>query len=132
MQTAPSVLARSTQMNVRLNSDIKAAGDRALASIGVTPTQAVRSLWEHLAAAVRNPRDVERLLSFGDGRANGSESSPVSSAGHDLAVAGAMQFAKTLADMGVDPTIGASGDFTDEELLESALMDRLDERGFGL
>lgn len=132
MQTAPSVLARSTQMNVRLSSDIKAAGDRALASVGVTPTQAVRSLWEHLAAAVRNPRDIERLLSFGDEHASAPEPSASSLQRHDLAVAGAMQFSKTLAEMGVDPTFGVSGDFTDEELLESALMDRLDERGLGL
>ena len=41
--------AAQTQMNVRLNAERKARGDEVLAGFGLTPTQAVRSLWDYLA-----------------------------------------------------------------------------------
>ena len=37
------------QMNIRVNETIKAQGDSALADFGLTPTQAVRALWDYLA-----------------------------------------------------------------------------------
>lgn len=39
---------RSAQMNVRLDSQLKEAGDAVLASLGMTPSQAVRELWQYL------------------------------------------------------------------------------------
>ena len=39
---------RSAQMNVRLDPQLKEAGDAVLASLGMTPSQAVRALWEYL------------------------------------------------------------------------------------
>ncbi|MEY8437056.1 type II toxin-antitoxin system RelB/DinJ family antitoxin [Atopobiaceae bacterium 24-176] len=36
----------TAQMNVRIDQDLKARGDGALANLGVSPTQAVRWLWE--------------------------------------------------------------------------------------
>lgn len=39
---------RSVQMNVRLDSQLKEAGDAVLARIGMTPSQAVRELWQYL------------------------------------------------------------------------------------
>lgn len=39
---------RSVQMNVRLDSQLKEAGDAVLASLGMTPSQAVRELWQYL------------------------------------------------------------------------------------
>ena len=39
---------RSAQMNVRLDSQLKEAGDAVLARIGMTPSQAVRELWQYL------------------------------------------------------------------------------------
>lgn len=40
---------RSIQMNVRLDHQLKEAGDAVLASLGMTPSQAVRELWQYLA-----------------------------------------------------------------------------------
>ena len=51
--------ARQTQMNTRIDAELKAAGDAALAHLGYTPSAAVRGLWRFVvnhqddAAAVR-------------------------------------------------------------------------------
>ena len=47
------------QMNVRIDRNLKAAGDRAFDSIGYTPTQVIRAVWEF---AARNAADREALL----------------------------------------------------------------------
>lgn len=55
---------RSVQMNVRLDSQLKEAGDAVLASLGMTPSQAVRELWQyltengHMPIAKRNNDEV--------------------------------------------------------------------------
>lgn len=54
---APTV--RQTQMNTRIDAELKEAGDTALARLGYTPSTAVRGLWRFVvdhqddAAAVR-------------------------------------------------------------------------------
>lgn len=40
--------SRPVQMNVRMDRQLKEAGDAVLAHIGMTPSQAVRTLWEYL------------------------------------------------------------------------------------
>lgn len=55
---------RSARMNVRLDSQLKEAGDAVLASLGMTPSQAVRELWQyltengHMPIAKRNNDEV--------------------------------------------------------------------------
>lgn len=39
---------RPVQMNVRIDRQLKEAGDAVLAHIGMTPSQAVRELWQYL------------------------------------------------------------------------------------
>ena len=50
-----------TQMNVRIDAALKAAGDDALSSIGLTPTQAVRTLWE---LAAQRGEQLEKVHQF--------------------------------------------------------------------
>lgn len=38
----------TTQMNVRLETDLKQSGDKVLSDRGISPSAAVRSLWEYL------------------------------------------------------------------------------------
>lgn len=40
--------SRPVQMNVRMDRQLKEAGDAVLAHIGMTPSQAVRELWQYL------------------------------------------------------------------------------------
>ncbi len=46
---------RPVQMNVRIDRQLKEAGDTVLANIGMTPSQAVRALWEYLVINERMP-----------------------------------------------------------------------------
>lgn len=46
---------RPVQMNVRIDRQLKEAGDTVLAHIGMTPSQAVRALWEYLVINERMP-----------------------------------------------------------------------------
>lgn len=38
------------QVNVRMNAEVKEAGDAALAEVGLSPSEAVRALWEAVGA----------------------------------------------------------------------------------
>ena len=42
-------MASLSQMNVRMESQLKVAGDNVLARMGVTPTQLVRAVWMKVA-----------------------------------------------------------------------------------
>ena len=47
-----------TQMNIRIESEMKSAGDAAFAEIGYSPTEAVRELW---GFAQRNRNDKQAI-----------------------------------------------------------------------
>lgn len=47
--------SRPVQMNVRIDRQLKEAGDAVLAHIGMTPSQAVRELWQYLTENGRMP-----------------------------------------------------------------------------
>lgn len=50
---------RPVQMNVRMNRQLKEAGDAVLSQLGMTPSQAVRSLWKYLVVQNRIPDGIE-------------------------------------------------------------------------
>ena len=50
------------QMNVRIDSQLKNAGDRVLERAGLSPTKAVRALWERLASFSDAPEKAVELL----------------------------------------------------------------------
>ena len=56
-----------TQMNVRIDEDLKAAGDAAFRAAGVTPSEVVRSVWEYAASGGEGAGKVIDLTSAGDG-----------------------------------------------------------------
>ena len=56
----------ATQMNVRLDRELKRAGDAVLAGHGYTPSCAVRALWEYLSVHAELPDALERVLRQGD------------------------------------------------------------------
>lgn len=64
--------ARQTQMNTRIDAELKAAGDAALAHLGYTPSAAVRGLWRFVvdhqddAAAVREVIEPDAASAFSD------------------------------------------------------------------
>lgn len=56
----------TTQMNVRLDSELKAAGDAVLEREGVTPSQMVRAIWEWLVVEDRVPDEARAALNGWD------------------------------------------------------------------
>ena len=64
--------ARQTQMNTRIDAELKVAGDAALAHLGYTPSAAVRGLWRFVvdhqddAAAVREVIEPDAASALSD------------------------------------------------------------------
>ena len=52
--------AATSQLNVRMDAELRAAGDAALERVGVTPAEAVRALWAKIAKGVQ---ECEQTLS---------------------------------------------------------------------
>lgn len=52
----------AVQMNVRMDSALKASGNAALAELGFTPSQAVRALWEFITLQGTLPPALMHLL----------------------------------------------------------------------
>lgn len=52
----------AAQINVRLDADLKRSGDAALSRAGMTPSQAVRALWQLAASLADRPGALEDIL----------------------------------------------------------------------
>ena len=61
---ALAVKPRMTQMNVRIDAETKKQGDRALERIGLSPSEAVRALWEFAARHANEPASLQPLLAL--------------------------------------------------------------------
>ena len=46
--------ATTTQINVRIDRALKSSGDAALSDAGITPSEAIRAVWELAAVFVCN------------------------------------------------------------------------------
>ena len=126
-----SVLERTelaTQMNVRIDEQLKRDGDTVLASVGLTPTRAVRALWE-FAAEHRDTPEIVRDF-FENGLKQGLENSRETQRRLDL-----RQLEETASACNrLREQFGLTPPDTLEELdydalREQALYERLSERG---
>ena len=52
----------TAQINARLNPALKQRGDEALLGAGLSPSQAIRALWELAARNSDNPEAIQRAL----------------------------------------------------------------------
>ena len=112
------------QLNARMSRELKKSGDEALALIGLSPTAAVRALWEKASKRGEDLEQVAQLLA-----------PPVERGERSAAGSGQEPFAEIRAEidavyrqLGVDPRT-VTWDYDDDELLEEALYERLVERG---
>ena len=117
----------TAQINARVDVALKAAGDAALARAGLTPTRAIRSLWQRLADLGDQAEEVRELVS-------GPRSEPASTDRAErerriaLAREGSQIVARSLASRGVAAPEQLE-ELPYEELRERALLERLEERG---
>lgn len=109
-----------TQMNVRIDADLKKAGDEALASIGLTPSETVRMVWQ---AAAERKDGLQKLKEMAPSR----RAAEVVNARENGFEAMRNTVDRFMADRGYD--LATPVNMSDEELLEQALVERMKERG---
>lgn len=116
----------NAQLNARMSKKLKESGDAALALIGLSPTQAVRALWEKASRRGKDLEEVEALLCASRGREEQAERVR----DDDLAESWSL-VERTMAAHGVScDGLKRPHDMpTDDELLEEALYERMVERG---
>ena len=112
------------QLNVRMGTELKERGDAGLASIGLTASEAVRALWELASSGAQNLAALQRLL------ADAPAASPRAEAldAGDPLSEGKSLYAAALSQLGLEAAPVDAG-VSDKELLQDALLERLDEKG---
>ena len=112
----------TSQMNVRIDDDVRIKGNAAFESIGWTPSQAAREFWSY---AAQNRRNHEELLKMRQLLENNNSEDEQPSWTEE----GANIVPKGLAKLGISVSACKSSERSYEELREQALYERLGERG---
>ena len=111
----------AAQINVRLDADLKRSGDAALSRAGMTPSQAVRALWQLAASLADRPGALEDILL----RAEQREREKAAKRKLELMDQGSKLFAAACRESGIDMVRAQPSD--DEELKRNAYADRYGE-----
>lgn len=115
----------AAQINVRLDADLKRSGDAALSRAGMTPSQAVRALWQLAASLADRPGALQDILAPGRARAEQREREKAAKHKLELIDQGSQLFAAVCRESGIDlAKVQPSGN---EELKRSAYADRYGE-----
>lgn len=115
----------SAQINVRLDANLKRTGDAALSSAGMTPSQAVRALWQLAASLADRPGALQDILSPDRARAEQHEREKAARRKLGLIDQGSQLFAIACRESGIDvPKAQPTGD---EEIKRNAYADRYGE-----
>lgn len=109
----------TSQMNVRIDDDIRIKGNGAFDSVGWSPSQAARELWGFAARNRRNPRKLRELQQFLQEEATQQRIS--------LAETGPRILEELRTELGINQNAFDEQPSYDE-LREMALLDRLEER----
>lgn len=100
-------MSAMVQMNTRISAELKAQGDAVLAHAGVSASQAVRQLWEFMAAYGELPAfELREPVAQGATAQSGGFSEQVTQ--------GAGMAARFLRERGVSAMPPASGSLNDE------------------
>lgn len=112
----------AVQMNIRMDSTLKEAGNAAIAELGLTPSQVVRALWEYVAVQGNLPPMLGRAFKT---HANGENSENDRHLSHvDGGAAIVSTFYETI---GIDEPLRESIDY--DELRELAAAEQLEKWG---
>lgn len=115
----------SAQINVRLDANLKRTGDAALSSAGMTPSQAVRALWQLAASLADRPGALQDILSPDRARAEQREHEKAARRKLGLIDQGSQLFAIACRESGID--VAKAQPTGDEELKRNAYADRYGE-----
>ena len=119
-------MASSTaQLNARMDATLKKSGDEALASIGFSPSRAVRALWGTAAKRGSSLASVKALLESADAE----QSSPDDRIASLRAVQDdVLAFLKD-AEIDISSLARSRNEDGDDAALAEALLARMEERG---
>ncbi len=115
----------AAQINVRLDADLKRSGDAALSRAGMTPSQAVRALWQLAASLADRPGVLQDILSPDRARAEQREREKAARRKLGLIDQGSQLFAIACRESGID--VARAQPTGDEELKRNAYADRYGE-----
>lgn len=118
--------ATVTQMNVRIDASLKTAGDEALSSIGFSPTQAVRALWERAAQRGEQLEAVKRFLNDGTAEASRNPKLDVLEAGWRIVPEGLAALGISESSFTNDPL----NELDASALREAAHLERARQKGW--
>ncbi|WP_455137898.1 type II toxin-antitoxin system RelB/DinJ family antitoxin [Thermophilibacter sp.] len=114
----------TAQMNIRMERGLKERGDAAIASLGRTPSELVRALWEKVA---RRGKDLEEVADLLWGRPDAAPSAHDSE--KDPVLRGPHIVEEGMRELGINMSKVHLPELSYEELKELAWQDRLEERG---
>lgn len=114
-----------SQMNVRIDEQLRAEGNRAFEEVGWSPSQATRALWGYAARNRRNPRKLKEMQSLLEDRPSSAGEQPRPSEAVLRGPQIIRDFRKKHGLPEPDPNDMASY----EELRQEALYERYRERG---
>ena len=118
-------IANSAQINARLDAACKKSGDAALASIGYTPSAAIRALWSKAARRGADLQEVKRLL---DGQSESANRSKLE--GLEAGRRGVFAyFEREGIPINEDWQEDGSNSISDKDVLTEAMWARLEKRG---
>lgn len=119
---------RSVQMNVRLDEDLKKKGDSAFSKAGITPSEAVRALWQFAIDHASEPSAIAKQVSELQNAESEEDALKrqqrirAASAMHESVDAFFAQRGASLLDLKLEP-------LSDEALYEQAMIDHFSEKG---
>ena len=114
------------QVNARIDASLKAAGDAALAKAGLTPTKAIRALWQRFAELADRPEKIRELVESSEELGPGERAEQERKL--SLAQEGPTIVSRSLTERGIAVPEGLE-ELSHEELREQVLLERLHERG---
>lgn len=110
----------AVQMNIRMDSALKASGNAVIAELGYTPSQVVRALWEFTTVQGTLPPALTRLLRDDRG-VNATNGAP------DRASEGAALVSSFYQQIGIEEPADSPIDY--DELRELAAAEQLEKWG---
>lgn len=115
-------MAQTAQVNVRMDATLKQAGDAALEEAGLTPSAAVRALWQKASKRGQDLEEVVQLCRPADTAANAPAPAAKASLLRGSRIVEAGMQALDISQLHVQ-------EGSDAELLEAALLERYEGRG---
>lgn len=116
-----------TQMNLRIDAQVKERGDAALAEAGYTPSRTVRAIWTFAAEHACDPHAIKALLQQAESGRDLERNERIEekrrALEHGMSLHGRLE-----AVLGSLPPLDQH-DLSDRQLRGEALLDRWERRG---